>query len=65
MSPIEHLEHQLALEKEARRQTEAILEEKNHQLSLAHEKLLLYKVLKKSERHYRHVVESVPDIIFK
>jgi PAS domain S-box-containing protein len=65
MSPIENLEHQLALEKEARRQTEAILEEKNHQLSLAHEKLLLYQVLKKSERHYRHVVESVPDIIFK
>ncbi|MGM9510784.1 PAS domain S-box protein [Larkinella sp. GY13] len=65
MSPIEHLERQLALEKEARRQTEAILEEKNHQLSQANEQLLLYKELKKSERHYRHVVESVPDIIFK
>ncbi|RRB00674.1 PAS domain S-box protein [Larkinella rosea] len=70
MSPIEHLESQLALEREARRQTEAILEEKKRELQLANEqlsRLINEQVgeLKKSERHYRHLVESVQDIIFK
>jgi PAS domain S-box-containing protein len=77
MSPIEHLERQLAIEKEARRQAEAILEEKNRQLSHANEQLLRlneqvshpvkgqFDELKRSERHYRHLVDSVQDIIFK
>ncbi|GAB3935153.1 PAS domain S-box protein [Larkinella terrae] len=77
MSPIEPLERQLILEREARRQAEASLEEKIRQLDEATEALRLrtetgsqewesqINELKKSERHYRHVVESVPDIIFK
>ncbi|GAB3256720.1 hypothetical protein GCM10027347_18700 [Larkinella harenae] len=73
MSSIENLERQLALEQAARRQVEAILEEKSRQLTEANEQLHLLheqmeeqiEELQKSEKQYRHVVESVQDIIFK
>ncbi|GAB3334385.1 hypothetical protein GCM10027299_42560 [Larkinella ripae] len=77
MSPIEDLERRLALEQEARQQAEAVLEAKNQELEQAQAQLGLLqenlsqltktagKELRKSEKHYRHVVESVQDIIFK
>lgn len=69
MSLLENLERQLALEQAARRQVEALLEEKSRQLNQAHEQLRLLvgqiDELQQSEKQYRHIVESVQDIIFK
>lgn len=69
MSSIEQLERRLALEQEARQRAEAVLEEKERQLRETSEQLRLLRgqpdEWHKSENRYRHVIESVQDIIFK
>ncbi|MFC5409014.1 PAS domain S-box protein [Larkinella bovis] len=77
MSPIENLERQLAIEQAARRQAEALLSEKSWQLDEANAQLHWLReqlnpssaeasqALRKREKLYQQVVESVQDIIFK
>ncbi|MFD1143506.1 PAS domain S-box protein [Larkinella insperata] len=74
MSSIEQLERQLASEQKSRQQAEAVLVEREQQLRHANEQLRMLQEmpypdaktseLQKSESLYRHVIESVQDIIF-
>ncbi|MGV3558197.1 PAS domain S-box protein [Larkinella arboricola] len=74
MPSIEQLEHQLSLEQKARQQAEAVLAEREQQLRDANEQLQILRETRavygnvreipKSENLYRHVIESVQDIIF-
>ncbi|MGA0558766.1 PAS domain S-box protein [Larkinella sp. VNQ87] len=72
MSPQEDLERRLALERQARQQAEAILEEKERELREVRRQLYLLKESQsatqdsaESEGEFRHLVDSVQDIIFK
>lgn len=77
MEEIEKLKRQIELEKQAHQQTEIILEKKALELYETSEQLQLLNQnleqqvknavdeLKKTEKRYRHLIESVQDIIYK
>ncbi len=77
MEEIEKLKRQIAIEKEAHQQTEIILEKKALELYETTEQLQLLNQnleqqvkstvdeLRKTEKRYRHLIESVQDIIYK